>query len=143
MAEILPRHYIIGIIMFTFFVVGGIALMTEFSQDDPTFLDNDKYSTFNTTFNKYDQVTTNVNSLRSNIEDADVDYGAFGVLNSLISSGWNTLKLLFTTFSFMNGVFIGLYTIFGVPVWIPALIILLITVVISFAIYSAIFQREI
>jgi hypothetical protein len=143
MTEILPRHYIIGIIMFTFFIVGGIAIMTEFSQDDPTFLDNDKYSTFNSTFNKYDQVTRNVNSLRTNIEDADVDYGTFGVLNSLISSGWNTLKLLFTTFSFMNGVFTGLYTIFGVPVWIPALIILLVTVVICFAIYSAIFQREI
>lgn len=143
MAEILPRHYIFGIIAFTFIIVGGVSIFASLHSDDPTFGDSDKLTQFNRTFNVMDDVSDNVGNLQTNIENADSDFGLFGVLNSLISSAWQTLKLLFSSFSFMGAVFSGTTTMFGIPAWIPTLAGLVITIIIAFAIYSAIFQREI
>lgn len=143
MPEILPRHYITGIIIFTFFILGGMAVVSELNAKNPNFIDDDKYDSFQDTFNVYDNVTAEVGTLRSNIEDADTDFGAFGVLNSLISSAWQSLKLLFTSFGFMDAVFRGLETFLGIPAWVSTLVILLATVLLVFAIFSAIFQRDI
>jgi len=146
MAEILPRHYIIGIIMFVFFILGVISLITEFDNADANFMDSnddDDFVKFNRTFNKLDDINESVNNIKDNVIDADVDEGTFGVLNSLINSAWNTLKLLFNSLSFMNSVFEGLSEIFGIPSWVSTLLILLVVVVIAFAIYSALFQTQV
>lgn len=143
MPEVLPSHYIVGIILFTLVMVGGVAFLADLNSVDPTFADQDKFQEFNNTFNKMDDVTSNVDSLQSNIEDADTDFGTFGVLNSLISSGWQTLKLLFSSFGFMTSAYQGISSFFGLPAWVPIFIGMLVTVMLAFAIYAAIFQREI
>lgn len=138
-----PSTYIIGILVFTMFILGGVGIIGELMQSNPAFGDSDKYTQFNKTFNVYNRVTTSVDSLKTNIEEADTDFGLFGVLNALISSSWQTLRLLVSSLNFMNGVFEGLHTMFGLPTWVPSIIISIITVIIVFAIYSAIFQRDI
>lgn len=138
-----PSTYIIGIILFTMFIMGGVYMIDVFQEKDSTFVDMTKYSQFNKTFNKMSDVTTQVNTLQSGVTDSQNDYGVLGVLNSLISTGWNSLRLLFSSFGFMNDVFKGLSTFFGVPAWISTIIILLVSAVIVFAIFSAIFQREV
>lgn len=143
MTEILPRHYIIGILMFTFIIVGGVSMFGEFRSVYPSFGTDDEYDQFNRSFNKLTEVTIQINKLESNINSTDPEPGLFGFLNSLISSAWNTIKLLFSSFDFMDEAFEGLYTMFGVPKWVGNIIMSLITVIISFAIYTAIFQREI
>ena len=143
MADVLPRHYITGIIIFTLFIIGGIAIIGELTHEDAGFVDDEKFSSFNDTFNVYDDITTEVGDLRSDIEDADTDFGLFGVLNSLISSSWQSLKLLISSFGFMDAVFNGLESFVGIPGWVGGLLILLVTVLLAFAIYSAIFQRDI
>lgn len=142
MTDVTPSQYIIGILLFTFVIVGGISFIVMFNDDDNTFIDQEKFTTFNESFNKLNDVTTEVNTLKTGITDADTDFGAFGVLNSLISNAWQSLKLLFTSFSFMDSVFAGISALFGVPTWVSALIGLLITVIIVFAIYAAIFQSN-
>jgi hypothetical protein len=142
MTQMLPRNYIIGIIIFTFFIVGGVSILGMFASVDPTFTNDEKFTEFNQTFNKLNEVSTQVDNLEKSITEADTDFGAFGVLNALISSAWQSIKLLFSSLSFMDGAFEGLSSVFGVPGWIPALIITLITVSLVFAIFSAIFQRE-
>lgn len=125
-----------------FFIVGGMSILSIYSSNNSDFDSYDKSGEFNRTFNKLANVENEVDDLRGNIEDADTDFGAFGVLNALISSGWQTLKLLFESFGFMDSVFDGLEAFFGVPAWIPTIIGLFITVMISFAIYSMIFQKD-
>lgn len=144
MADILPRHYIIGIIMFTFLIVGGLALLAEYNSYDETYIDQTKYAEFNSTFNTYNDINEQVGGLQAGIEDAEPgqDYGTLGVLEALISSGWNTLQLMFQSFGFMNDVFDGLSDVFGIPAWVGVLITLIITTILVFAIYAAIFQRE-
>lgn len=143
MGEVIIRHYIIGILLFTFMILGGIAMLGEFNKDDPTFVDADKYEQFNNTFNVYGDIDDEVGGMRNQLEEADTDPSVFGVLNSLIMSAWQTLRLIVSSFGFMDGVFNGLSTMFGVPAWVPGIIILLITVVLIFVIFSAIFQRDI
>lgn len=143
MTDALPRHYVMGIILFTFIVVGGVSMLSTMNTYNSGFTDDSRFESFNLTFNKMSDVQTEVGDLQSGIEETSADPGAFGFLNALIGSGWNTMQLMFSSFSFMNGVFNGLETVFGLPPFIPTLIGLMITVLIAFAIYSAIFQTKI
>jgi len=136
-------NYIISIIIFTFFIVGGISMIASFSSYDNTFIgDAEKYQEFNNSFNTYDDIQDNVGDIESSIKNTEADAGLFGFLNALIGSAWNTLKLTFSSFTFMTSAFLGLNTVFGIPVWIPTLIGLIITIIIAFAIYKAIFQVQ-
>lgn len=143
MGEVLIRHYLIGIIVFTLVIVGGVSMIGIFRESNPSFGDTDKYTQFNRTFNKMDDITTQVNNLENTIENEEPEWGVFGVLNALISSGWNTLKLMFNSLDFMDDAFEGVSSFFGVPAWIPALVSLIVTIIIAFVIYSAIFQRDV
>lgn len=142
MAQTTPRTYLYGIIIMMFFIIGGVAILVEFKAANSNLDSGDQTGEFNRTVNKIDDVNEKIGNLKSNIENADTNFGAFGVLNSLISSAWLSLRLLFDSFSFMDGVFKGLVSIFGVPAWIPILISLIITVTIIFSIYKMIFQTE-
>jgi len=138
-----PKDYIIGIIVFTFIIVGGISILGTLNHGSGGIISQDsRYNAFNTTFNKYDNVTTQVQDIRSNIVNADTDFGVFGVLNSLIATTWQGIKLLFSSFGFMDGVFGGLSTMFGIPAWVGGLLILMVVTMIAFAIWAAILQTN-
>lgn len=128
--------YIIGGILFTFILVGGVAYVSSFAVTDTSDLKQ-----FNKTFNKYDQVLAYSNDTRDSIKLSDPDPGVLGFLNALIQTSWNTLKLTFTSISFIGDAITGISEFFPVPTWIPALILAIITIIIAFAIYAAIFQR--
>jgi tetrahydromethanopterin S-methyltransferase subunit C len=57
-------------------------------------------------------------------------------------SSWQSIKLFFLSFGIMNAAYSGLSAIFGIPAWITGLAGLLVTILIGFTIYSAIFQKE-
>lgn len=140
MAEM--KEYLVGIVLFTFIIMGGLLLVSEMRAKSTSFGTEAEYQSYNYTFNTLDSITTQVGGLKSNIEDADNDFGLFGVLNSIIGSTWQAVKLFFTSFSFMDSVFDGISTYFGLPAWIPALITTLITIMIVFAIWSLVFNRD-
>lgn len=140
----LPRHYIIGFLMFTLMIGIGVSMLGIFNANVPDYGSNgSELSDFNETFYKLDDISDTVGELESGITNASTDFGAFGVLNSLISGAWQTVKLLFNSLSFTKTVFAGLGTFFGVPSFVIRILTLMITAIIAFAIYSAIFQREI
>ena len=142
MAKETPRTFLYGTIIMMFFIMGGMAIFTEFQTADPTFDSSDKTGEFNRTFNKLDEVTIEVQELEDNIKSSDTDFGVFGVLNALIFSSWQAIKFIFDSFGFMDSVLNGLESVFGVPAWIPSIMILLITVMLIFAIYRMVFQSE-
>jgi hypothetical protein len=142
MADATPRSYVYGIIAFTLVIAGFMAMYADFSAVSPSMLGSPQYGAFNSTFNTYNNVTSSVSILSSGITDADAEIGIFGVLNGLINTAWNSLKFIFTSFGFMSGVAGGLTTVFGVPLWIVSLLLLFVTVMLVFTIWSAIFQSE-
>ena len=143
MAEILPRHYIIGIIIFTMVIVGGVAMLGELNTNDPTYVDDEKYSQFNSSFNTQKAITDNVTNIKNRLTGASTEPGLFGVLNALIQAAWGILTSIFGSFAFMIEAIDGISEMFGVPAWIPIMIGLIVTVLFTFAIFSAIFQRDI
>jgi len=143
MAEIIPRHYIYGIIIFVGIIIGGMSLIGEFRNASASYIDTNQYIAFNNSFNQYDELNTQVNKVEKDIEGNKAEMGVFGVLQSLIKGSWNTIKFLGSSFNFMDDSFNGLSQLFGVPAWIPSLIMMFITILIVFAIYTIIFQREI
>lgn len=142
MADATPRTYIYGILAFVFVIVGGVTLTAQFALKNPAMVAGDSYGQFNQSFNKLADVTTQIGGIESSITNANTDFGAFGVLNALVSSAWQSLKLLGTSLGFMNGAYQGMTAVFGVPAWIPGIIILFVVVMIVFTIWSAIFQSE-
>ena len=143
MTSVKPSTYIIGIIIFTFLLVGANVLFAETFVNDQDKLTSERYVSFNKTFNKMSNVTDNVDDIEENLINSNTDPGLFGVLNSLIQSTWQSLRLITQSFVFMIDIFYGLFTEFGIPKFIPTLIIALVVVVLAFSIYSAIFQRDI
>ena len=143
MKEFTLSSYIIGTIIFCLIVAGAVALIGELMQTDTSFVDNDQYTDFNKTFNTYNNILNISNKTQSNIENMqDNDFGLLGVLSSLINQAWQFLRLLFQSLSFMKTTLLSISTMFPVPAWIPTLIGAIITILIGFAIYGIIFQRN-
>jgi len=143
MADFTPSSYIIAIFIFVLVIVGGVALISGLKETDSSFVDEERFSDFNKTFNKYEEILDISNKTQQNIENMEnADFGIFGVLNSLINQAWQFLRLLISSLGFMGSSITGLTALFGVPAWIPAIIIGIIVVALGFAIYSIIFQRN-
>lgn len=140
--RILISNYLFGILVFTFLVVGGISMIDLLRVDSPSMINSTKYSVFNSSFNKLDEVNSGVGGLKGSITNANPDFGAFGVLNALISTSWNALQNIFISFGFIIDMFTGLTSVFGVPAWIVGLMGSVVSIVIVFGIYAAIFQTD-
>ena len=140
MANITPRHYIYGVIIMMFFVVGGMGILSEFQSADDGF-DTLKTGEFNRTFNKLSTVENKVGIIESSFE-SDPDWGLFGALNALIKGAWQTIILMVTSWGFVGTALSGLTSVFGIPGWIITIIGLFISVTIAFGIFSLIFQKD-
>lgn len=138
------RAYFIGAVVLTFIIVGGLSMIMSVQQSDDTFVNSTEINRFNQSFNTYNSLTGNISNLESGLksDNSTSDYGSFGVLNSLIQSAWQVFRSIPTTFAFIGNIFLSLSTFFGVPVWIPTLILSIISIIIVFSIYSLIFQRS-
>jgi len=144
---VLIRDYIIGAIIFTMFIVGGLSILNEFiKSEDRTLVSNEsvEFVRFNTTFNRMNNLTSSIGGLQSSVNRTAGDEGLFGVLNSLIQGSWQTLKGTFATFGFMTTVFYSLSDVFPfIPRWVSSLVVLIISTMIIYVIFSAIYQKDV
>lgn len=135
------RSYVVGVIMFTLIMVGGISLINGYWQQDSDYVTSTKFTKFNETFNRKEQVDSSVADLRSSIVDLPLPAALTFVINITIA-GFQALMSVFTSFEFMQQVFNGLQ-MFGVPQWASTLLFSVIIVTLLFSIISAILQKEI
>ena len=140
MVDVRISDYIVGILIFTLVIVGGVSMTAIVNDVRP--INSEKYDEFNNTFNVFDEVTTEVDSLESTVKDTNPEWGALGALNALIDSGFQSIKLTLTSFGFMDGVFTGGSSLFGVPTFVAIIITAIITIIIIYSIYSAVFQKD-
>lgn len=146
MAEILPRHLMYGFVFFTIFILGGLAVI-NLIDDDTSFIsssDDVTLQVFNNTFNAQDDLELTTQSMKTTIEGSRAEQTIFGVLGSLIKISWETIKYLGTTLGFMSAIFTGMSAMFPfIPPWLTGLLGISLIIVIVFAIFTVIFQREI
>lgn len=140
----LPRTYLYGIVIFTLIIVGGVAMIKEFQDTKSDFMDQTEYSMFNKSFNKYSELSTQVGGLENKVTNASIDQGTFGVVNSLIQTTWQGIKLITINFDFMDSAILAFSTTFGMNIefvnYAVSLVLLLITIMIIFSIIGAILQ---
>ena len=139
MADTNIRHYIFGIILFTFFIVGGVAVILELGVSNPDMVNDPRFTQFNESFNKMELVQEEVSKIETNINSTQPGDSP---INNLITGSWQTLRLIGSSFGFMDDVFIATYTVFGVPRWVANVVVMLITVLLAFVILGLIFQRD-
>lgn len=142
-----PKDILIGIVLFVMLSLGGIGLINEMRSDNADFLtaqEETEYTKLNRTFQKLDDINESISSIQEEITaTGNKEFGVFGVLGGLINSAWNTLRFLFTSVGFMNDIFSGFTEFLGIPSWVGSCIIMIITIIIAFAIYKAIFKADV
>ena len=142
MAENTISGYIIGLLLFTFVIIGGVTMLGSMRDSDVSF-GGDKYTEYNTTFNKLDDINSIINDYETNINRTDEgETGITDWLDSLIKRSSQSLKLVGSSFDFMTSAYEGTTRMFGVPVWAVTIIGLIISTMLIFAFISAIFQRR-
>jgi len=141
MAETLPRHlYFAGIIV-VIVIMAGVALINEIAVDKPDYLGDEGITYFNNTLNNYAELEASSAEFQSTITNAP-DPSLFGWLDALVGGVWNGLTNLFSTLNFLISFVLGVPTYFGLPSWLASLTVIMITGVILFTIFSAIFQKD-
>jgi len=138
-----PKAYIMGIIVFTAFIMGGMMIVNEARNNTPDFFSaNDSISIqdFNKTFSKLDELNAGGLSVTSGT-DLTSDAESSGIISSLVNTAWTALKTLKTSFSFMDDIFdYGLQEWLVLPAWVGSLIKMTVLVMIMFALYAAGFK---
>lgn len=144
MSEVTPRHYLYGLILLAFVLMGGMALITELGVHQQTLLDDDRYSEFSIAINTMNRsLISSVDELESDTGQDQTEPGVFGWLNSLIGTSWTILTDLYNTFKFGGAAFTALGQVFGLPGWIVSTLLTFVTLIIAFSIISAIFQKNV
>jgi hypothetical protein len=131
------KSYILGVILSIVIVTGGLMFMTSFLGSNPNLDNANKIDEFNDSMNKADEVQLAVSDMSSSITSASTNnVGILGWLNALIGSAFDGIKAIFKSFSFVNVMANDLSNMLGVPPMLIALLLLIITIIIVFAIWS-------
>ena len=133
------QNYIIGVILFMLVITGGVFMIGSFYNKDPSIDSIGQIDSFNKSLNKASEVTASVSELDSSIQSvSNENVGVLGWLNALVGSIFNGLRAIGDSLGFMSTASSEASAIFGIPAFILPLILLIVTVIIIFAIYSAI-----
>ena len=144
--RVLIRDYVIGAIIFTMLIVGGISIISELLNNNPegyTNNETEQLVVFDSTFNKYVELKNSTDNLQEGVMTNE-GTGILGTLDALIQGSWVTLKNTFTTFAFMSKIFTSLHSFFPfIPEWVSTFIVLIVTTMIAYVIFSAIYQKDV
>jgi len=147
MAELLPRHIYYAFIVFVVIIAGGLSMMYNAATTSPSIvLDAGSENTtksFNNSFNKFTELKASSDQLSDKIGEFSTNPGVFGFLDTLIGTSYNTLKTFYNTIVFVPAAVDGLTESFNIPWWVTTGITIFIFAIITFAIFSVIFQRDI
>jgi hypothetical protein len=125
-------------VIFLFCIVGGINLIGLGQHQDSTIIDGTKFQTFNKSFAKVTEMDTQVNKLKGTITEQKTGWSAVtGFFDTILGTIWNSIKLIFDSFSFLPNILTDIGTFFGIPAWIAGLAVSLITIMLIFAIWYA------
>lgn len=147
MAEGNIKALLISAVFLTMIVMGGVGMMAHFNSYNSDFSGSGKeYSEINSTLNRYSDLTGEVESLSSS-----QDEGSFWddlPVTGLLSTAWNGVTLLKSTVTIFTGsdeeegLLSAGSRMLGVPSWVGVLFGLVVSIIVVFALWALVFQRE-
>ena len=132
------KGYMIGVIIFIVVITGGVMMFSEFSAVDPTIDSGGQIGQFNRTLNKASNISQSVQGIEDSIEQAGTGRGPLGWLDAIVGSAYNGLKAIGNTMGFVKVAGEDEANIFNIPTIFVTLLGLIVTLIIGFAIWSAI-----
>lgn len=143
----LARDYVIILIIFSVFAGIGALIVTDIASEDTGYDTNISNSNFDSSYNKMEDLT----ELSSQLSNATTSSSGLGLLGGgieiIFTATVAVIKLVFDSFSMVNGVFTSMVTSFGIPLSIaniifPALLSI-ITVILVFVVISSLTKTKI
>lgn len=144
--EIKPRDWIISVGIFMVIMAIGIQAISGADTDSPGYIsDTQNFEAFNNTFSRYQEYVDQLNETNEEVSQitAGESNPLFNFINVIFNRGWETLRQLSTNFAFLTAILSGLSGAFGVPLYITATFIALVTAIFTFSILAVIFNRDI
>lgn len=133
------QSYITGVILAIIVITGGLLILNDFRSNDTSIDPTNTVNSFNRTLNKANEVNISVSGMSNSIQEASTtNTGVLGWLNALVGSIFDGLKAIFSSFSFVNVAAEETGKELGIPAILTSLALLIITIIIVFAIWSAI-----
>lgn len=150
MTQIKISDLLVSFLLFTIGALLVITLMITISSDAGDLVGDDgDFRNLSSSFNRSADIISTVNNLQADLSQAqEGDFlGSFGVLGGLINVVWQSIKalpnLILETGGFMIDILSAFAFYLKLPTWIVGLVGAILTVIVIFAIFSAVFQREI
>lgn len=145
MAETLIRHYVYGSVLFVLFILGGLYIIGDIIDDVPDAVDQGSLEKFNRTFNNFNNINASLGATRDSITGSELDIGSFGTgsLGAFVNIAWQIVKGFFSVFGFMNDVFDGLESYFGIPYFVPLILSLLVIALFIFTLISIAVNKDV
>ncbi len=132
------KGYMIGVVLFILVIASGTFMIGSFFNADNSLDPTGQVSTFNSSLNAASEMTTAVNSVDTSIRSAGNSTGALGWLDVLIGTTYNGLKAVGGTMEFVGKAGGEAADQFFIPGYVIGIISLIATIIIIFAIWSAI-----
>lgn len=134
------KNYVIGIIIFLMIIISGLTMINVFSDNDNNnYIQQEKVNEFDSLLNQSAGVIDESNKLEEKLTSNNAtDFGTFGVLNSLVSTSWQGIRLITKAFAFAKNIFYAPYRL-GVPLWLLNLVYAIILFILLYAIIDAVF----
>ena len=110
----------------------------------PSTISDSRFTEYNKTLNKFNDVYDNVDTIKTSIEDSTPKSGVLGLINGLIESSWGALKLIWNSVNVIKDVIMDLLTIIPLPIpsWFIYMIIGAILIIVTFSLITLFFGRE-
>ena len=132
--------YMIAIIVGTIFIAGFMMMLGEVVNRNVDLKNSDDVKSFNNTFYRLDNVTTNFNKINSSIDDLQ-GQTLLGEIGIIFNSVLGTWKTIISSLGFFYHMISSGFAYFGFPTWLPVLIISLIVVISGFAFFRVLWGR--
>lgn len=135
MAQTTVRQVVIGALIMTALLSGAFMMIGQSLPDNPG-----NYSDYNRTYNKFNSIKNNADAINTQTETAKPDEGPEGILSGLYSSSFGALQNVWTSIDTLKTVIsdtsnggLGI----AIPNWFTALLAIIITTTIAFAMISS------
>jgi hypothetical protein len=133
------QGYLVGIVLAMVVFTGGIFIMGTYYSNSPTIDSNNQVAQFNLGMNKTIEITNTVGGMESSLSSvSEENVGLLGWLNILVGSAFKGVKAIFSSLGFMKDLGASAAGIFGIPAFIVNLLLLIASIIIIIAIWSAI-----
>lgn len=153
--ELTLRHYTIAGLIFVLLVTGATSIITLVEKGDigdqentkvTGFMDNDVLTKFNRSLNVYDNLNSDVISMKESIKllNPQTPLEVLTLPVAFIQTAWKIIKVAIDGFDFMSGAISGLIGNLGVyvPDWVSKILILITSVFLIYTILSLIMGKD-